>query len=67
MDIRPLPGMTLNDLNGLLGEALAPVSERWPGRLTVSNCIRRSPATNARRTISWLRWLKNCSARKPTW
>lgn len=28
--------MTLNDLNGLLGEALAPVSERWPGRLTVS-------------------------------
>ena len=36
MDIRPLPGMTLNDLNGLLGEALAPVSERWPGRLTVS-------------------------------
>ena len=36
MDIRPLPGMTLNDLNGLLDEALAPVSERWPGRLTVS-------------------------------
>ncbi len=36
MDIRPLPGMTLNDLNGLLGEALAPVSERWPGRLTFS-------------------------------
>lgn len=28
--------MTLNDLNGLLGEALAPVSERWPGRLTFS-------------------------------
>lgn len=36
LDIRPLPGMTLNDLNGLLNEALAPVSERWPGRLTVS-------------------------------
>lgn len=35
MDIRPLPGMTLNDLNGLLNDALAPVSERWPGRLTV--------------------------------
>lgn len=32
MDIRPLPGMTLNDLNGLLNDALAPVSERWPGR-----------------------------------
>ncbi|KDY52321.1 acetylornithine deacetylase [Escherichia coli 3-105-05_S1_C3] len=35
MDIRPLPGMTLNELNGLLNDALAPVSERWPGRLTV--------------------------------
>ncbi len=34
-DIRPLPGMTLNELNGLLNDALAPVSERWPGRLTV--------------------------------
>ncbi|STI82602.1 acetylornithine deacetylase [Escherichia coli] len=31
MDIRPLPGMTLNELNGLLNDALAPVSERWPG------------------------------------
>lgn len=36
MDIRPLPGLTLADLDGLLNEALAPVSERWPGRLTVS-------------------------------
>lgn len=35
MDIRPLPGLSLNDLEGLLNEALAPVSERWPGRLTV--------------------------------
>jgi len=36
MDIRPLPGMTLSELDGLLAEALAPVSERWPGRLTLS-------------------------------
>ncbi len=36
MDIRPLPGMTLSDLSGMLNDALAPVSERWPGRLTVS-------------------------------
>nr|WP_216660530.1 MULTISPECIES: acetylornithine deacetylase [unclassified Brenneria] len=36
MDIRPLPGLTLNDLNGLLSETLAPVSQRWPGRLTIS-------------------------------
>ncbi|WP_409309960.1 acetylornithine deacetylase [Pectobacterium sp. B1J-3] len=36
MDIRPLPGITLNDLNGLLAEALSPVSQRWPGRLTIS-------------------------------
>ncbi|MEA9393451.1 acetylornithine deacetylase [Acerihabitans sp. TG2] len=35
MDIRPLPGLTLADLNGLLTESLAPVSARWPGRLTV--------------------------------
>ncbi|TCV93457.1 acetylornithine deacetylase [Biostraticola tofi] len=36
MDIRPLPGLTLSDLDSLLAEALAPVSERWPGRLTLS-------------------------------
>ncbi|MGG2140805.1 acetylornithine deacetylase [Symbiopectobacterium sp. RP] len=36
MDIRPLPGLTLNDLNGLVTEALAPVSERWLGRVSVS-------------------------------
>lgn len=37
MDIRPLPGLTLSDLDGLMAEALAPVSERWPGRLTISS------------------------------
>ncbi|PWW05310.1 acetylornithine deacetylase [Mangrovibacter plantisponsor] len=36
MDIRPLPGMTLDDLNGLLQEALSPVSNLWPGRLDIS-------------------------------
>ncbi|MFU9136436.1 acetylornithine deacetylase [Erwinia tasmaniensis] len=36
MDIRPLPGLSLKELDGLLNEALAPVSERWPGRVTVS-------------------------------
>ncbi|WP_410012692.1 acetylornithine deacetylase [Sodalis sp. C49] len=36
MDIRPLPGLTLGDLDGLLTEALAPVSARWPGRLTIT-------------------------------
>nr|WP_113867949.1 acetylornithine deacetylase [Brenneria salicis]NMN90098.1 acetylornithine deacetylase [Brenneria salicis ATCC 15712 = DSM 30166]RBP60483.1 acetylornithine deacetylase [Brenneria salicis ATCC 15712 = DSM 30166]RLM30107.1 acetylornithine deacetylase [Brenneria salicis ATCC 15712 = DSM 30166] len=36
MDIRPLPGLKLNDLNGLLAETLVPVSQRWPGRLTIS-------------------------------
>ena len=55
MDIRPLPGMTLSDLDGLLNEALAPVSERWPGRLTVSELHPPIPATNARLTISWFR------------
>jgi len=36
MDLRPLPGLTLNELEGLINEALAPVSERWPGRVNVS-------------------------------
>ncbi|MEQ1962947.1 acetylornithine deacetylase [Xenorhabdus khoisanae] len=36
MDIRPLPGLTLQDLNGLLDEALEPVKQRWPGRLNVT-------------------------------
>ncbi|STF42916.1 acetylornithine deacetylase [Escherichia coli] len=31
MDIRPLPSMTLNELNGLLNDALAPVSETLAG------------------------------------
>ncbi|CNH87963.1 acetylornithine deacetylase [Yersinia thracica] len=35
MDIRPLPGLTLSDLNELMTEALAPVSARWPGRLSI--------------------------------
>lgn len=35
MDIRPLPGLSLQSLQELLSEALAPVSERWPGRLSI--------------------------------
>ncbi|ALG43298.1 acetylornithine deacetylase [Yersinia enterocolitica] len=35
MDIRPLPGLTLSDLDELMAEALAPVSARWPGRLSI--------------------------------
>ncbi|ORJ24931.1 acetylornithine deacetylase [Rouxiella badensis] len=35
MDIRPLPGLTLSDLDELLNETLEPVSSRWPGRLTI--------------------------------
>lgn len=37
MDIRPLPGLTLNDLDELLKQALAPINERWPGRLTIGH------------------------------
>ena len=36
MDIRPLPGLTLSDLNEMLNLALEPVSKRWPGRVTVT-------------------------------
>ncbi|PVZ83541.1 acetylornithine deacetylase [Serratia sp. S1B] len=35
MDIRPLPGMTLENINELLHQALEPVNQRWPGRLTI--------------------------------
>ncbi|HHL2501910.1 TPA: acetylornithine deacetylase [Yersinia enterocolitica] len=35
MDIRPLPGLTLSALDELMTEALAPVSARWPGRLSI--------------------------------
>ncbi len=32
LDIRPLPGMTLDNINELMHQALEPVSQRWPGR-----------------------------------
>lgn len=67
MDIRPLPCMTLNELNGLLNDALAPVSERWPGRLTVDELHPPIPAMNAHRIINWLKWLRNCSEQRPKW
>ena len=35
MDIRPLPGLTLQDLDDLLHETLAPVKARWPDRVTI--------------------------------
>nr|WP_314267887.1 acetylornithine deacetylase [uncultured Moellerella sp.] len=35
MDIRPLPGLTLADIDELLNEALEPVKQRWPGRLAI--------------------------------
>lgn len=35
LDIRPLPGMTLDTLTELIEDALAPISMRWPGRLTI--------------------------------
>ncbi|HEM7146816.1 Acetylornithine deacetylase [Providencia stuartii] len=37
MDIRPLPGLTLQDLDELLNETLEPVKARWPGRLTIES------------------------------
>lgn len=67
MDIRPLPCMTLNELNGLLNDALAPVSERWPGRLTVDELHPPILAMNAHRIINWLKWLRNCSEQRPKW
>ena len=67
MDIRPLPGMTLSDLDGLLNEALAPVSERWPGRLTVSELHPPIPGYECPPDHQLVQVVENCSARKPTW
>lgn len=35
MDIRPLPGMALEDIHELLHQTLAPIREKWPGRLDI--------------------------------
>ena len=35
MDIRPLPGMTLSDIDEMLNATLEPVKQRWPGRLAI--------------------------------
>ena len=35
MDIRPLPGMTLSDIDDMLNATLEPVKQRWPGRLAI--------------------------------
>ncbi len=35
MDIRPMPGLTLSDMSELLHGALAPISDKWPERLTI--------------------------------
>lgn len=37
MDIRPLPGLSLTDLDELMSQALQPIQERWPGRLTIKH------------------------------
>ncbi|SUH40626.1 Acetylornithine deacetylase [Salmonella enterica subsp. enterica] len=47
--------MTLNDLNGLLNDALAPVSERWPGRLTVAELHPPIQVMSVHRTTNWLK------------
>lgn len=37
MDIRPLPGLTLSNLEELLHGALESVSSRWPGRVAIEH------------------------------
>ncbi|SES77904.1 acetylornithine deacetylase [Thorsellia anophelis] len=35
LDIRPLPGLSLDELNGLVTDALKPVTDKYPGRLNI--------------------------------
>ncbi|SQI34286.1 Acetylornithine deacetylase [Leminorella richardii] len=35
-DVRPLPGMTLESIEELVQQTLAPVSQRWPGRVSIA-------------------------------
>ncbi|GKX59491.1 acetylornithine deacetylase [Leminorella grimontii] len=35
LDVRPLPGMTLTSVDELISQALEPVSQRFPGRVSV--------------------------------
>lgn len=37
LDIRPLPGLHLDELNGLVTEALKPVTDKYPNRLTIQS------------------------------
>ena len=37
LDIRPLPGLTLNDLDELVNQALMPLSTLWPGRVAIEH------------------------------
>ncbi|PJG85462.1 acetylornithine deacetylase [Conservatibacter flavescens] len=42
-DIRPLPHMTLTDLDGLLQEALSPMIERWGDRIEIRSLYEPIP------------------------
>ncbi|MFC0180360.1 acetylornithine deacetylase [Thorsellia kenyensis] len=35
LDIRPLPGLKLDELDGLVAKALKPVTDKYPGRLSI--------------------------------
>ncbi len=48
-------------------EALAPGQRTLAGPPDGLELHPPIPGYDARRTISWCRWLRNCSARKPTW
>jgi len=37
MDLRPLPGLTVTDLDELLQQTLQPVLQNWPGRVTIAH------------------------------
>lgn len=44
MDIRPVPGLALNDLNELLNDILTPIMLRWPNRITITSLDDAIPA-----------------------
>lgn len=64
LDIRPLPGLALTDLQHLLMASLAPVMGRWPGRLTVKDLHEPIPGYECPSQHSIIKLIENLIGNK---